>query len=77
MLLNAVLFLASAVATGAANSARLFIASRIAGGLAIGARQRVGPDVHIGSGSGAHAGPPGLTAANGHCVRAVQRLSEQ
>ena len=26
-------------------------------------RQRIGPDVHRGSGSGAHAGPPGLTAA--------------
>src|SRR5437879_9040197 len=38
MLLNAVLFLASAVTTGAAGSAGLFVAARIAGGLAIGAR---------------------------------------
>src|SRR6476660_2695882 len=37
MLFNAVLFLASAVATGAANSAGVFIAARIAGGVAIGA----------------------------------------
>ena len=37
MLLNAILFLASAVATGVANSAGVFIAARIAGGIAIGA----------------------------------------
>jgi len=37
MLLNAILFFASAVATGAANSAGVFIAARIAGGIAIGA----------------------------------------
>ena len=37
MLLNAILFLLSAVATGAANSAGVFIAARIAGGIAIGA----------------------------------------
>src|SRR4029079_14000611 len=33
MLLNAILFLLSAVATGAAESARVFIAARIAGGI--------------------------------------------
>src|SRR2546425_7068089 len=43
MLLNAVLFLASAVATGAAGSAGLFIAARIAGGLAIGAASVLAP----------------------------------
>src|SRR5499427_1562116 len=32
MLLNAILFLVSAVATGAANSAQFFIASRVGGG---------------------------------------------
>src|SRR4026208_988498 len=37
MLLNAILFLVTAVATGAANSAGFFIAARIAGGIAIGA----------------------------------------
>src|ERR1700745_2894129 len=35
MLFNAVLFLVSAVATGAASSAEFFIAARIAGGIAI------------------------------------------
>src|SRR6266699_475041 len=43
MVLNAILFLASAVATGAANSAQFFIASRIAGGLAIGAASVLAP----------------------------------
>src|SRR6266699_3984750 len=43
MLLNAILFLASAVATGAANSATFFIASRLAGGLAIGAASVLAP----------------------------------
>src|SRR5438128_1519616 len=43
MCLNAVLFLASAVATGAANSAGFFIAARIAGGLAIGAASVLAP----------------------------------
>ncbi len=43
MLLNAVLFLASAVATGAANSAGFFIMSRILGGLAIGAASVLAP----------------------------------
>jgi SP family sugar:H+ symporter-like MFS transporter len=43
MLLNAILFLASAVATGAANSAGFFIASRVAGGLAIGAASVLAP----------------------------------
>ena len=43
MLLNAVLFLASAVLTGAAGSAGLFIAARIAGGLAIGAASVLAP----------------------------------
>src|SRR5262245_30785642 len=37
MLFNAVLFLVSAVATGAASSAGIFIAARVAGGIAIGA----------------------------------------
>src|SRR5439155_4639403 len=37
MLLNAVLFLASAIATGLAGSAGAFIVSRLVGGLAIGA----------------------------------------
>jgi SP family sugar:H+ symporter-like MFS transporter len=43
MLLTAVLFLASAVATGAAGSAGLFIAARLAGGLAIGAASVLAP----------------------------------
>ena len=43
MLLNAILFLASAVATGAANSAGVFIAARVAGGLAIGAASVLAP----------------------------------
>src|SRR5262245_59000642 len=43
MLLNALLFLASAVVTGAAGSAGLFIAARIAGGLAIGAASVLAP----------------------------------
>jgi SP family sugar:H+ symporter-like MFS transporter len=43
MLLNAILFLVSAVATGAANSAGIFIAARIAGGIAIGAASVLAP----------------------------------
>jgi SP family sugar:H+ symporter-like MFS transporter len=43
MLLNAVLFLASALVTGAASSAGVFIAARIAGGLAIGAASVLAP----------------------------------
>src|SRR6187200_3147149 len=43
MLLNAMLFFASAVATGAANSAGVFIAARIAGGIAIGAASVLAP----------------------------------
>src|SRR4029453_18980141 len=43
MLLNAILFLLSAVATGAANSAGVFIAARIAGGIAIGAASVLAP----------------------------------
>lgn len=43
MLFNAVLFLVSAVATGAANSAQFFVASRIASGLAIGAASVLAP----------------------------------
>ena len=43
MLLTAILFFASAVATGAANSAGVFIAARIAGGIAIGAASILAP----------------------------------
>jgi SP family sugar:H+ symporter-like MFS transporter len=43
MLLNAGLFLASAVVTGAAGSAGVFIAARLAGGLAIGAASVLAP----------------------------------
>src|SRR6202008_4086412 len=43
MLLNAILFLLSAVATGAANSAGVFIAARVAGGIAIGAASVLAP----------------------------------
>jgi SP family sugar:H+ symporter-like MFS transporter len=43
MLLNAVLFLVSAVATGLAGSAGFFIASRLVGGLAIGAASVLAP----------------------------------
>src|SRR6516225_6530774 len=43
MLLNAILFLVSAVATGAASSAGIFIAARIAGGIAIGAASVLAP----------------------------------
>jgi SP family sugar:H+ symporter-like MFS transporter len=43
MLLNAILFLISAVATGAANSPEFFIAARVAGGVAIGAASVLAP----------------------------------
>jgi hypothetical protein len=43
MLLNAVLFLFSAVATGLAGSAAFFIAARLVGGLAIGAASVLAP----------------------------------
>jgi SP family sugar:H+ symporter-like MFS transporter len=43
MLLNAILFLISAVATGAAKSAEFFIAARVAGGIAIGAASVLAP----------------------------------
>jgi MFS transporter, SP family, sugar:H+ symporter len=43
MLFNAVLFLASAVATGAADSAGFFIVARIASGIAIGAASVLAP----------------------------------
>src|SRR5215510_5422049 len=43
MLLNAILFLASAVITGAAGSSGFFIVARIAGGLAIGAASVLAP----------------------------------
>src|SRR5262249_10653069 len=43
MLFNAVLFLVSAVATGAANSAAFFIVARVAGGIAIGAASVLAP----------------------------------
>src|SRR5262245_47266121 len=43
MLLNAVLFLISAIATGLATSAGAFIVSRLAGGLAIGAASVLAP----------------------------------
>src|SRR6476469_3584908 len=43
MLLNAILFLLSALATGAAHSAGVFIAARIAGGIAIGAASVLAP----------------------------------
>src|SRR5215467_9225318 len=43
MLFNAVLFLVSAVATGAANSAGFFIIARIASGIAIGAASVLAP----------------------------------
>jgi SP family sugar:H+ symporter-like MFS transporter len=43
MVLTAILFLASALATGGADSATFFIAARIAGGLAIGAASVLAP----------------------------------
>src|SRR6266508_3625106 len=43
MLLNAILFLVTAVATGAANSAAFFIAARITAGLAIGGASVLAP----------------------------------
>jgi MFS family permease len=43
MLLNAMLFLVTAIATGAANSAAFFIAARIAAGVAIGAASVLAP----------------------------------
>jgi MFS transporter, SP family, sugar:H+ symporter len=43
MLFNAILFLVSAVVTGAASSAQVFIAARIAAGLAIGAASVLAP----------------------------------
>ena len=77
MLLNAILFFASAVATGAANSAGVFIAARIAGGIAIGAASVLAPMYIAEVAPAQHTRPPGLTAADGHCVGAVRRLSEQ
>jgi len=43
MLLTALLFLSSALVTGAANSATIFILARVGGGLAIGAASVLGP----------------------------------
>src|SRR5262245_15841981 len=43
MLLNAIIFLVTAVATGAAGSAQFFIAARITGGIAIGAASVLAP----------------------------------
>ena len=43
MLLNAILFLVTAVATGAANSAAFFVAARITAGLAIGGASVLAP----------------------------------
>src|ERR1700745_799703 len=43
MLLTAIIFLGTAVATGAASSAQLFIAARITGGVAIGAASVLAP----------------------------------
>ena len=43
MLLNAILFLVTALATGAANSAQFFIAARVTGGVAIGAASVLAP----------------------------------
>src|SRR5207249_8513567 len=43
MLLNAVLFLLSSIATGLAGSAGVFIVSRLVGGLAIGAASVLAP----------------------------------
>ena len=43
MFLNAILFLGTAVATGAANSAQFFIAARVTGGIAIGAASVLAP----------------------------------
>src|SRR5215467_1499827 len=43
MLLNAIVFLVTAVATGAANSAQFFIVARIIGGVAIGAASVLAP----------------------------------
>jgi MFS transporter, SP family, sugar:H+ symporter len=43
MLLTAIVFLATAVATGAASSAKFFIAARITGGVAIGAASVLAP----------------------------------
>jgi SP family sugar:H+ symporter-like MFS transporter len=54
MLFNAVLFLGSAIATGAAHSAGMFIIARILGGLAIGAASVLAP-MYI-----SEIAPPGL-----------------
>jgi SP family sugar:H+ symporter-like MFS transporter len=43
MFLNAILFLGTAVVTGAANSAQFFIAARVTGGIAIGAASVLAP----------------------------------
>src|SRR5215831_393434 len=43
MLSNAILFLVTALATGAANSAQFFIAARVTGGVAIGAASVLAP----------------------------------
>jgi SP family sugar:H+ symporter-like MFS transporter len=43
MLVNAIIFLVTAVATGVANSAQFFIAARITGGVAIGAASVLAP----------------------------------
>src|SRR5438477_10764630 len=58
MLLNAILFLISAVATGAANSAGFFIAARVAGGSSDRRRQCIGADVYRRGRSRRDARPP-------------------
>ena len=77
MLMNAVFFLVSAFASGAAGSAGVFIASRIVGGLGIGGGECACSHVYLGGGPRPFARPACLAAAVGHRAGAVQRLSEQ
>ena len=77
MLLNAILFLATAVATGAANSAGFFIAARIAGGIAIGAASVLAP-MYIAEVAPAHMrGRLASLQQMAIVAGTVQRLSEQ
>ena len=71
MLLNAILFLATALATGAANLSNVFHRGADHSRCGHRRRQRIGADVHRRSRSGADARPPGVAATNGDCGGAV------
>lgn len=77
MIIDAVLFLGSAFATGAAGSVGIFIGSRIVAGLAIGAASVLAP-MYIAEVAPAHLrGPARLDATVGDCPRLVLRIPQQ